>query len=307
MVKTGDVIELQLIVFTLMGMGIALTKLKIITKPGRSCMTDLLINVILPCNVINSFLIKMSFSIFIKTIWAFFIALGIQLVSYLLGKVLYHFTDSSKKKVLQYATMCSNAGFMGNPIIEGLYGPGGLLYASVYLIPLRVFMWSAGLACFTSVDKKDALKKLALHPCIIAVWIGALLLVTQAPLPSFMGKTIKYISNCTLPVSIIIIGSILAEVNFRRIASRLTLYYSAIRLLAIPLITLLICRLFQADLLITGVSVILAGMPAGSTTAILAEKYGGDAPFASKCVFISTLLSMVTIPLLCLLMEKTML
>ena len=143
-----DVIELQVIIFLIMLVGLILTRRKIITPEGRKCLTDLLIDVILPCNIICSFMIEMNTQILKSTLIVLGIALGIQIVCYLLGKVIYWFAPQSQKMVLQYATMCSNAGFMGNPIIEGIYGAEGLLYASIYLIPLRFFMWSAGLFCF---------------------------------------------------------------------------------------------------------------------------------------------------------------
>ena len=297
-----DVLQLQLILFLLMLAGLVLTRRGVITSAGRKCLTDLLIDLILPCNIICSFRIELDGSILRATALVLLIALGIQLACWGLGKLLYRFAPEPRRKVLQYATMCSNAGFMGNPIVEGIYGAQGLLYASVYLIPLRFFMWSAGLSCFTHTTAKETLKKLALHPCILAVWIGFALMLTQAPLPGAVERTLSYLSGCTLPVSIVIIGSILAGVKPGRVFHPLTLYFCAVRLIGIPLLTLLVCRLVQVDALVTGVCVVLAGMPAGSTTAILAEKYGGDAEYASACVLVSTLLSLLTIPLLCWLM-----
>lgn len=293
-----DVIELQVIIFLIMLVGLILTRRKIITPEGRKCLTDLLIDVILPCNIICSFMIEMNTQILKSTLIVLGIALGIQIVCYLLGKVIYWFAPQSQKMVLQYATMCSNAGFMGNPIIEGIYGAEGLLYASIYLIPLRFFMWSAGLFCFTKSSYKSALKKLALHPCIIAVWIGFALMFTQYHPPQAVTRTLKYLSSCTLPVSMLVIGSILAGISIKSIFSKSMLYFSGIRLLCIPVITLVICRLLHLDELVTGICVILAGMPAGSTTAILAEKYDGDALFASQIVFFTTLMSLITIPIL---------
>ena len=128
-------------------------------------------------------------------------------------------------------------------------------------------------------------------------------MLTGITIPSPILRTLSYLSGCMLPVSILIIGSILAGVNIRTIFTKLTLYYSGLRLLAIPLVTLLICRMLGTPELVTGVSVLLAGMPAGSTTAILAEKYDGDAVYASGCIFVSTLLSLVTIPALSVLMQ----
>ncbi len=80
--------------------------------------------------------------------------------------------DDSKAIILKYATLVSNAGFMGLPIVESIYGQTGLLYASIALIPQRVFMWSAGLSLFAQTDYKNMIKKVAFHPCIIAVYIG---------------------------------------------------------------------------------------------------------------------------------------
>ena len=297
-----DVLQLQLILFLLMLAGLVLTRRGVITPAGRKCLTDLLIDLILPCNIICSFRIELDGDILRATALVLGIAFGIQLACWALGKLLYRFAAEPRRKVLQYATMCSNAGFMGNPIIEGIYGAQGLLYASVYLIPLRFFMWSAGLSCFTHTTAKETFKKLALHPCILAVWIGFALMLTKAPLPGAVERTLSYLSGCTLPVSIVIIGSILAGVRPGRVFHPLTLYFCAVRLIGIPLLTLLVCRLAQVDALVTGVCVVLAGMPAGSTTAILAEKYGGDAEYASACVLVSTLLSLLTIPLLCWLM-----
>ena len=162
-------------------------------------------------------------------------------------------------------------------------------------------MWSAGLSYFTESGSKKALvKKVATHPCIVAVYIGLILLVTQLPLPEFLGSTIKSVGNCTTPLSMILIGTILAEVDVKSILSKTVFAYTAIRLVVIPLLTLIGCRLCHVDPLITGVSVLLAGMPAGSSTAILAAKYDGDYKFATKCVVVSTILSLVTIPIWCL-------
>lgn len=293
-----NVIDLQVIIFLTMAVGFLLTKIHIIEPEGRKCLTDMMINVILPCNIICSFMIDINMKIIKSTLVILVIAFVIQIVCYAVGKFIYWFAPENRKTVLQYATMCSNAGFMGNPIIEGIYGTEGLLYGSIYLIPLRFFMWSAGLFCFTKGSIKDALKKLAVHPCIIAVWIGFIIMFTGVSLPSQISRTLSYFSNCTLPISMVVVGSILAGVKVKGIMDKTTIYYSIIRLIVIPLVTLLFCNLFKVTGLVTGVSVILAGMPAGSTTAILAEKYGGDAVFASKLVFVTTIESLVTIPIL---------
>ena len=107
-------------------------------------------------------------------------------------------------------------------------------------------------------------------------------------------------------MSMILIGSILAEVHIKELLDKTALFYSAVRLAVIPGLALLGCRLFGIGGLVAGVSVLLAAMPAGSTTAILAARYDGDAVFASKCVTLSTVLSLITIPVWCLVLDAVL-
>lgn len=141
---------------------------------------------------------------------------------------------------------------------------------------------------------------MATHPCIVAVYIGMILMISQLALPEFASSTIQAIGKCNTPMTMIIIGLILAKVDVRTICSWTAVYYTVIRLAVIPLLVFVGCRLFQVDALVTGVSVLLAGMPAGSTTAIFASKYNGDGEFATKIVVFSTILSLVSIPIWCI-------
>lgn len=297
----GSLLNLQGKMFLLVAIGVVLRKRGTLPEQGKNILTDLVLGVVLPCNIINSFRMEFSLDILKRFMVIIMVACGIQVVCMIMANTLYNGYHGKMKKVLQYATVVSNAGFMGNPIAEGVFGAEGLMFASVYLIPQRIVMWSAGLSYFTESSSKKALvKKVATHPCIVAVYVGLILLITQLSLPEFLGSTIRSVGNCTTPLSMILIGTILAEVDVKSIMSRTVLAYTGIRLVIIPLIALIGCRLFHVDGLITGVSVLLAGMPAGSSTAILAAKYDGDYKFATKCVVVSTVLSLVTIPLWCM-------
>lgn len=299
----NHLITLQGTLFLLAAVGVIFRKKNIITEPGKIVLTDLVLCLILPCNIINSFRMEFNLTILMKFLIILLISVGIQIGCLVLSLLMYRKQPKPQQKVLQYATVCSNAGFMGNPIAEGVFGATGLMYASVYLIPQRIVMWTAGISCFTeSPDRKSVIKKVATHPCIVAVYIGLALLVFQIPLPGFLGDTIKSIGGCTTALSMILIGTILADVDVRTIISKTVLFYSFIRLFLIPALVLVGCRLFHVEALLTGVSVLLAGMPAGSTTAILAAKYEGDYIFATKCVVVSTLLSLFTIPVWCLIL-----
>lgn len=300
MVDFNNLMDLQIEIFILMIIGYFLRKTNIVSKENRKSLTDLVIYIILPANIIYSFMIEMDATIIKSGLAILIVSIVIQLACQVFGKYFFIKTTPRQQSVLQYGTICSNAGFMGSPLIQGLYGLDGLLFASIYLIPQRIVMWSGGVACFTSAKGKDVVKKVISHPCIIAVFIGLIIMAGQIQLPNFINESIKTLSGCTMALSMIVIGGILGEIRLRDVISKLTLYYSLIRLIIIPLLVLGGCVLATLPPLVTAVSTVLAGMPAGSTTAILAEKYNGDSMLAVEIVFLSTALSLVTIPLLCL-------
>lgn len=288
-------ITLQLTMFLLMLVGLFLRKKEIITEEGKRCLTDLVINVILPANIIKSFLIEFNSTIFMNFLSILLISIGIQILCTFLSNVLYKNETAPRRKVLQYGIVCSNAGFLGNPLAEGVFGSMGLSLASVYLIPMRTVMWSAGVSFFTeSPDKKTLFKKVITHPCIVAVMIGIILMITQLPLPGFLTSPITALSNCNTAMSMVVVGTILADVDYRTMLDKTLISYCGLRLILLPAIVFAACSLLPVDSMVKGVATLLTAMPAGATTAILAAKYNGDAPFATKCVVFSTALSLIT-------------
>ena len=231
------------------------------------------------------------------------VSICIQFFAIFTSKLYFPKTENSKLSVLRYGTIASNAGFMGNPIAQGLYGEQGLLYASIYLIPMRTVMWSFGVACFTGTKGKGVVRKVLTHPCIIAVFIGLFLMITQIQLPTGIEQTLRYAGNANTALSMIVIGNILADVRASEVLDKKAWWYCIVRLVIIPSLVLAGCMFAGIDEMVKQVSVVLSGMPAAATTAILAAKYDGDAHFAAKIVFLSTLLSMLSVPLLCMIMN----
>ena len=296
--KIDGLFDLQVMMFLLMAVGVVLRKMNIITKEGKGMLTDLVIDLILPCNIISAFYMPMDHSVFVSGVEILIISILIQIFCTFISGILYRKVPKEKRMVLQYATVCSNAGFLGNPVAEGLYGSVGLLYASVYLIPQRIVMWSAGVSYFTECpSKKEVVKKVLKHPCIVAVEIGIVLMVTQVQLPGFLSSAIENVGGCTTAITMMLIGTILTDVDMRHILTRTTVAYSFIRLVFIPAVVFAGCWLANIDSVVAGVSMTLAAMPAGTTTAILAMKYHGDEEFATQSVVLTTMLSMAAIPI----------
>ncbi len=300
-----EMLSLQETMFLLILTGVLIKKLKIIDAAGRKMLSDLLIDVILPCNIVESFLGGMAFpdGFARNCLLAVGLSAVIQLMSIYGSKLLFRKYPREQRSVLSYGIICSNSSFVGLPVARLLFGDLGVIYTSMFQIPLRFTMWTAGLSLFTSVSRKDAFRKLVRHPCIIAVFAGLLLMAAPVSLPGFLDSAVASVSSCTVPVSMFVIGTILADAPIRSMFSKPVLWYTCLRLVLYPLLLCVLLKPLHLDTTLTNVCILMTGMPAGSTGSILADKYDCDAVFASQIAFASTLCSILTIPLLTLVME----
>ena len=298
--------NLQLSLFLLILIGLFLRKKNIVDEPGKRCLSDVCVYVIIPCNIIKSCLMPFEGNIFLTCGRILAAGAVLQLFFMILNHFLFNRYPDTRKKVLQYGTLVSNSGFLGYPVAEGVYGDLGLFYASVFLIPLRLVMWSVGTGYFMAQQesRKEVLKKVLTHPCLIAVYIGILLILTQWRPPAFLDMTIRYIGGCNAAITMFIVGTILADVPLLTIFNRDSILYSILRLILLPGLAWGVSAALGLDAVATGIAVLMTGMPAGATTAIFSARYGIHAPFATKLTVLSTLLSMFTILFWCLLLPK---
>ena len=224
----------------------------------------------------------------------------IQTVSIIASKFLFNRYEKMDANVLTYGMIVSNSAFIGIPIIQSIYGSEAVMFASVFQIPIIVTMWTIGLALFKPIDHKHALKSVIRNPSVVAVLIGFIIMLTGIKFPIFITKTISSIASCTTAISMFVVGSILADIEWNNLLDKKVLFFCSIRLIAYPFIVFIVLTFANAPTLIKAIAVIMTGMPAGSTAAILAEQYRCDAKFAAKLILVSTALSVITIPILCL-------
>lgn len=149
----------------------------------------------------------------------------------------------------------------------------------------------------TKSTGKQKFVKMLCNPGVIAVALGICRMLFSVPVPVFLDTAIGAIGDGATVISLVTIGAILADVDVKSVLNLDTLYLSAVRLVLMPLLVLFACRVIGTNPLSSAVCVLMTGMPAGSMTAIFSSKYGADATFASKCIFVSTVISMFTIPI----------
>lgn len=289
-------IDTQLLLFLYMLCGVIVSRLKIIREDNRQALVRLLMDVAMPMMVLNAFNKPTSREEILSSLWIILIALAGCVVTGLAGLLLWRREPENKRKVLMYASMFSNAGNAGLPIISLVFGPVGVFYASMYLLPPRILQWTVGLSLFVGRNKGGWVKNVLLNPMVVVVYIGVLLMALNWQIPGAFGTAISSLGAMTAPLSMILIGATMANMNLKMLLDKSVLMLSFFRLIAFPLLFIGLLKIVHADQMLMNVSVILLAMPVASNTAAMAERYGGDYVFASACVSISTLLSIVTVP-----------
>ena len=291
-------IDTQLLLFLYMLCGFIVSRLKIIRDDNRAVLVRLLMDVAMPMMVLNAFNKPTTREEILSSLWVLVIALLGCVVTGVIGLFLWKHEPENKRKVLMYASMFSNAGNAGLPIISLVFGPTGVFYASMYLIPPRILQWTVGLGFFVKPEKGSWVKNVLLNPMVIMIYIGAILMITNWQIPGVLGTAIANLGSMTGPLSMILIGATLANMDWKMLLDRSVLFTSFLRLIAFPMLFAVLLRLIHADAMAMNICVILLAMPVASNTAAMAERYGGDHVFASACVSVSTLLSVVTVPLI---------
>ena len=297
-----SLLTMQGMMFLMILIGAGMRKIQIVTTEGRRSMTNLVVNLILPSNILYAFS-KADASAFRSMLVVVAMAFLIQLAWYLLSRVLWRGMDESRRGVMRYAFQFSNCGYLGNPVIEGLYGAPGLVYASVFLLPVRLFMWSVGLECFQkgAGSLRKTIERALTHPCVVATILGVVWMFFPIGLPDFLYNTISGFNQCLTPMTMLVIGFIMAETDLKKMFCKDLFVITVLRLLLQPLAVLAVCRLLNLETLVAEVVTVLVSMPVANTTALLASQHDCDYTFASNVVVFTTLVSMITIPLYSLL------
>jgi len=290
--------EIQSVLFLYMLIGWICRKTDLVKAAAQPSFTNFLLYVSIPCMVFQSFDMEFTMETLYRGASVLTIATISALVSLVFGRYAYNWCNPREKCIMKYGTLVSNSGFAGLPVIQDAYGQDGLFLGSLFIIPNRIMMWSAGISLFTDAPLKQRIKNVMLNPGIIAVELGVLRMLFQPAILQQLNKALSALGAMSTPLGMVIIGMILSGVSPRTVLDKKAFILVAVRQFLFPLGTLAILRLLGTDLLTLQISVVLTGMPVGSSTAFLADKYGADAVFASKCVFISTLTSLITIPIL---------
>lgn len=283
----------------MMAVGIYGRKKNFIDDRVEKGLNSILVNMILPMSIINSFYMEYDSNIIENCKKLILFSLVIHTAILILSKFVFFKADKKRQPVLRFMITFSNCAFMGFPILGSIYGDIGIFYASIFNIVFHIYIWTFGVALFnTDMPLKESVSNILKNKAIWSVVIGAIIFLGQVQLPQAIGSVVKNLAAVTTPLSMIIIGSMLCATNVKEILKDSSLYViSILRLVVIPLIIFVILSFFDLDKMIIAVPTLIMAMPGAAICPVIANDNDGDGMLASKCIFMTNIISVITIPI----------
>lgn len=284
--------------FLLMGVGVVCAKTKLLSDGGVKALANLVLYIATPCVIIKSCIREFDPAM----LWGFLIVVAVAAVTHavlmLLAKVVFRDSDENRRRVLRSAVVFSNAGYMAIPLQQAILGDVGVFYCAAYIIVFNLFLWTYGLAEMSG-ESRLSVKKILLNPGIIGVVVGLTLFVFSVPVPTLIADGVGHLASLNTPVPMLIVGYYLAQTNLvSALKDGRGWLCIALRLVAAPLLALgalLLCGV-RGDLLTA--CMICIATPVATSCTMFATRFDRNPRLSVNLVSLSTLLSVLTLPLL---------
>lgn len=295
------VFQTMLKLFLLLVLGFVLFKCHIFDEYTNKKISALIVNVASPMLIISSIAgVKGSNKSIV------FLMIGAGILMYIgfiiLGKIINRLFPFPKKDWPVYECMVvfANTGFMGYPVLLDVFGQEAVFYASLIHMAFNFFVYTYAIMCLTKGDDSEFKLnfKQLLTPGIILIFVGIFIYLFDIQLPSVLMDTINSVGSLTAPLSMMMIGSSLAVYPIKDSFTDWRSYvFAFVRLMIVPFVTMIMCRLLHIDAYYANITIITNAMPVGSMVLMLATQYNANVKIVTRNIVVSTLLSVITIPI----------
>lgn len=284
----------NVIMFLYLFVGYVLFKKKVITAHGSGEIGKLLLYVIMPAAIIKSYRKDYSGEMLAGFLISFGAALCALLLSMLVSRLVFH----RRSAIREFGAAFSNAGFIGIPLVQMTLGEEAVFYVASFVAILNILQWTYGVFLMTRDRSQISLKKIATNPVAVSLVIGLLLFFLPVRVPDIVMGVLSTLASMNGPLAMIVLGAYLAQVPFRELFSdKLAYLCTAVRLLLIPILTMLCLFVIPDGFGTVRLAVMIAAAaPVGANVAIFAQIYGREYTDAVKDVCLSTVLSILTVP-----------
>lgn len=289
-----------LILYLIAAIGFIADKTKIFVQADGKRLVDLLFNLILPFAIINSFRSMERTPEHIKgLVIAFLLALLTHLLGIGISALTFKKRSIAQRGIYHYAITFSNAAFLALPLAESVVGEEGVFYCSCYVAVFNIFAFTYGINQISGKTAKINVKNLIFNPGSISVIIGIPLFLLQPNLPVFVTDVMQRVGACNSPMAMIVFGTFFANCNFKNIFVKKEIYFvSLLRLVVIPVIMLFVFKLIGVRGNMLTALTISASAPVATNTAMYAAKYDNDTALSSELVGQTSVLSVITMPVI---------
>jgi predicted permease len=271
-----------------------------IDERTNKVLINLLLTVVWPCALINSFpgeFSMESLNSFLYGVGGGFLVLVIMI---LVSRLLFAKKRHPKNYFeYQFAFIFNNASFLGFPLVSTIYGQAGLVPYAGFILVFNLALFGYGVMLFREKFSWGDVGRTFLNPCVIAVILGLLLFIFSLKLPSFIDSAVNYTGAMMTPMSLICIGYMLSRVKiFRALRRRILVLTCLAQLILDPLITFIVLKLINVPIDALHVLVLIQALPTATSLGLFAQKHRGNPGNAPQLVAISTVLSVVTLPVM---------
>ena len=279
----------------LMAVGILLSRRGFLSPQGTKDLGAILLRIIIPCVIVKSYITTYSRERLLELA----LSAGLALVAFILAMGIAYLVYGKRRRIENFASAFCNAGFIGIPLAQAVIGDEGVFYMAASVALLNLFQWTYGVYIMT--DRRDSIsaKTIVKNPVVIAIVIGIALFLSRLPVPGILTSTLGYIAGMNTPVAMILMGTYMAKLPWRKLLDKRAYGCVLLRLVVIPAVVLaVVWALPSSNQNVALAAYLAAATPVGANICVFAQQYDCDYEFSVVTVCLSTVLSIVTVPLM---------
>ncbi len=285
----------MLILFILIAVGFLSNKTKILNAATLKGLTNFVLYIVTPCVIVNSYQREFDKNMLHGLLITIIAAVLSFAINILMAHLFVKDKDKVREKTLRFGAVFSNCGYMSLPLQEAMLGQTGVFYGATYVAIFQIMLWTYGVILMSGSVKNISLKKIFINPGVLSTAIGLLFYILSISIPFTVLEPIKYLAALNTPVPMVIVGYYLAQASLglKGCSSYVMVF---LRLVASPLIMIAIMLIFGIKDDIAIACTIAASAPVAAATTMFCEKFNGDTKLSATIVSVTTILSIITMP-----------
>lgn len=286
-------------------LGIICFKVNLITKEVNKSLSGIVLKIVNPVMIFVSYQKDFDMNLLHGLLQSFLLATIFYVVSIVISNLVLKSSDKGNQAIERFSAIYSNCGFMGIPLVYGIYGNDGVFYLTAFITIFNIFAWTHGIFIMKSDGSKFSFKsliKVLKSPALIGIFLGLLCFLLRISLPSTILQTLTYIADLNTPLAMIVAGATIAQTNLISAFKNFRIYIvSILKLIIFPVLMIFLYKVFNYDTLIVGTIILALSCPTATMCTLFAIEYNKNSVYASEIFAVTTILSIATLPLIMML------